>query len=107
MPQIQAALNFAKTNKKTGSAYSFDKKWFPVRYEKNSSGVETYFACIQDERGNVTEISAANPSELIRNIMNTTKKTKEQREFAETVDMEKSFSRTKFAELCIAVTKSK
>lgn len=56
VPQIQASLSFAKANKKTGSAYSFDKKWFPVRYEKNSSGVETYFACIQDERGNVTEI---------------------------------------------------
>lgn len=39
--------------------------------------------------------------------MNTTKKTKEQKEFAETVDMEKSFSRTKFAELCTAVSKSK
>lgn len=107
VPQIQASLSFAKANKKTGSAYSFDKKWFPVRYEKNSSGIETYFACIQDERGNVTEIWAINPSELIRNIMNTTKKTKEQKEFAETVDMEKSFSRTKFAELCTAVSKSK
>lgn len=107
VPQIQASLNFAKANKKTGSAYSFDKKWFPVRYEKNSSGVETYFACIQDESGNVTEIWATNPSELIRNIINTTKKTKEQKEFAETVDMEKSFSRIKFAELCTAVSKSK
>lgn len=107
VPQIQAALNFAKSNKKTGSAYSFDKKWFPVRYEKTIAGVETYFACIQDERGTVTEISATNPSELIRDIMNTTKKSKEQKEFAETVDMEKSFSRIKFAELCIAVQKSK
>jgi hypothetical protein len=107
VPQIQAALNFAKTNKKTGSAYSYDNKWFPVRYERDATGVETYSACIQDERGNVTEIDAPNTSTLIRNIMNTTKKAKEQVVSPEIVDMENEFSQSKFMDLCEQVSKSK
>lgn len=107
VPQIQAALNFSKINKKTGSAYSYDNKWFPVRYEKDATGVEKYFACIQDERGNVTEIDAPNTSTLIRNIMNTTKKTKEQIASPEIVDMENEFSQSKFMDLCEQVSKSK
>lgn len=106
VPQIQTALSFAKANKKTGSAYSFDKKWFPVRYE-SIAGTDTYYACIQDESGNVTEINATNTSALVREIMNNTKKVKDRKEFAETVDMETSFSRVKFAELCANVSKSK
>ncbi len=108
IPQIQAALNFAKSNKRSGSAYSFDKKWFPVRYEKDvGTGAEKYFACIQDENGVVSELEHPNPTTLIRDIMNQTKKVKEKKDVAEAVDMGKEFDKSKFLSLCGAVSKSK
>jgi hypothetical protein len=107
VPQIQAALNFSKINRKTGSAYSFDKKWFPVRYEKTSVGAEIYYACIQDETGNVTEISKPNVTTLIRTIMNKTKKSKEKISSPETVDMGNEFSQSAFLTLCEDISKSK
>lgn len=72
---------------------------------------DSYSASYRDISGNISWTTPNTDLDSVAQEIDSQRKAaekrKNQKEFAETVDMEKAFSRTKFEELCSAVSKSR
>lgn len=108
--QINKALAVAKKHKNHIGEYIFywEKKneKMPIRYNPATG----YHALYRKEDGGTEWIVNTDPDVVAQEIdrhRQEAEKRKNKKEFAETVDMWEAFSRTKFAELCAAVSKSK
>lgn len=107
IPQLYAACEQAKKKPDAGSAYSFDKKWFYVRYDGTRPANEKFHAQYQKKDWTLDIAKADTIGEIVAKISTSAEKkeTKEMQPLV--VDMWESFSRTEFTKLCEAVHNQK
>lgn len=104
IPQLYAACEQAKKKPDAGSAYSFDKKWFFVRYTPSTSN---WTAQYQKSDGKTGDVTKGSIGEIVAEISVLAKKKESQKNIADTVDMGNEFSQSAFLTLCEDISKSK
>lgn len=103
IPQLYAACEQAQKKPNAWSAYSFDKKWFFVRYD---NAVRQWIVQYQnDTSGGVTTTSRPTIGQIIADVTTWIKK-KETQKPLDPIDMGNEFSESKFIDLCEAISKT-
>ncbi len=103
IPQLYAACEQAKKKPTSGSAYSFDKKWFFVRYNTTAN---QWVVQYQKKDGKTSTISEPSIGQVVAHISTLSEKKEAKSEKSLTVDMANELDENKIIEICEAINKN-
>lgn len=102
IPQLYSACEQAQKKPNAWSAYSFDKKWFFVRYQTAPMPAH-WIVQYQKKDGTTSTINEPSIGQVVAQISTLAEKKESKEKQSLSVDMWENFSRTEFTKLCEAI----